>query len=99
MKKPSVHDSLVEIVADRLEEYGYTVRKYVKYSDKYAVGEIDILAKRDRDYLIVEVKCNGRKEHATEQLHRARGYVHREYHPNNIFMMYASAKQGVHKIE
>ena len=72
------HDQLIDIIADELQQRGYTkIHKNIEYNHRKHKGEIDLYAVKDKYVLLFEMKTNFSTKNfgkAKAQLQRAKKY-------------------------
>lgn len=90
------HDSLVEIISERLENNGWKTHKHTEYSHPKRSGEIDLYAQKDGYTLVFEMKCSLRPknwDYAIKQLARAdHNYFHDKGRIFNFMVHYNNAR-------
>jgi Holliday junction resolvase-like predicted endonuclease len=89
-----VHDSIVDLVADRIKDQYDEIKTFVVYKNSpWGDGEIDLLARKGNTYNIYEIKCHYNHKsfnHAKEQLKRDEQFVKWYFKAKKINKIYVA---------
>lgn len=89
------HNSLVDIIENRLNNKGYDIHKYETYCSRKGCGEIDLYAIKDNYVLLFEIKSSEKRyTKAIEQLERAEKCCFKNYRVFKFFVYYKNNDKG-----
>jgi len=86
------HETLCDVVEDRLKNMGLITQQHVMYKDRGRDGEVDVLGFNERYLLLCEIKSSDKPKNLIQgekQLYRAESRYDTRNHTRRIFKILA----------